>query len=435
MDKSTILKPGKFHAILLLCLILSGGAIFLQAQQGKKSDKLRQSRSKLEEEIRYTGEMLEKTKKEKQTSLNRVKILNRQIRTREKLINAINQELQDVEVQLTYESRQIDRMSSQLGELRREYARMVYQAWRTMNGHSKLMFIFSARDFNQAYQRLKYYQQFATYRRNQALKIESTKRNLHRHLQELEGTRVQKLELMGVQSEEKKKLDTERKEKDKAVQVYTSREKELMATLKQKQQAAQKLNSEIEKAINSEIRASNERSTKKPGSVKSGTKSAKTERPKDASSTTKLELTPGEVQLSSSFSANRGKLPWPCERGFISGNFGEHPHPVLRHVTVKNNGVDIMTEQGATIRSVFGGKVTKVMSFQFLNKVIIIRHGEYLTVYSNLGEVNIREGDEVKAKQVIGKVQTPPDDQRPELHFELWRGKTILNPELWLANR
>jgi septal ring factor EnvC (AmiA/AmiB activator) len=142
-----------------------------------------------------------------------------------------------------------------------------------------------------------------------------------------------------------------------------------------------------------------------------------------------------EEQLSSSFAANRGKLPWPCERGFISERFGEHAHPVLKLIKVKNNGVDIMTEQGAQIRSVFGGRVSKVMSFQQLNKVVIIRHGEYLTVYSNLGEVTVREGDEVKAKQVIGKIQSGADDQRPELHFELWKGKTIQNPSLWLANR
>jgi septal ring factor EnvC (AmiA/AmiB activator) len=304
-----------------------------------------------------------------------------------------------------------------------------------MNGNSKLMFIFSSKDFNQAYQRLKYYQQYAGYRREQAAKIAASQRQIDRHRVELESVIGQKIELMDAQTHEKKKLDQEKQAKDQAVREFTDKEKQLMATLKTKQQAAQKLNSEIEKAINDEIRASEERRKKKAAAENKGAAKPRSGSAKPAATPAKLSLTPGEEKLSSSFSANRGKLPWPCDRGFISENFGEHAHPVLKNVKVKNNGVDIMTEQGAQIRSVFGGRVSKVMSFQQLNKVVIIRHGDYLTVYSNLGEVNVREGEEVKARQVIGKIEPDDDDQRPELHFELWYGKTILNPEIWLANK
>jgi len=139
--------------------------------------------------------------------------------------------------------------------------------------------------------------------------------------------------------------------------------------------------------------------------------------------------------LSSSFSANRGRLPWPCDRGFISGSFGEHAHPVLEYIKVKNNGIDIMTERGSQVKSVFNGRVSRVLSLPNLNRVVIIRHGEYLTVYSNLGEVSVRDGQEVTAKQNIGQVFTNPDDQKTELHFEIWRGKVIQNPENWLAGR
>lgn len=406
------------------------------AQQIRNSEKLRQNKKKLEEEIRSTGDLLEKTKQEKQTSLNRIKILNKQIKTREALINTINQQLQEVEIQMVYESGQVGRMSQKLKDLRSEYSRMILQAYRTMNGRSRLVFIFSARDFNQAYLRLKYYRQFAAYRREQSAKIESTVRTLNLHLKQLDQTHNQKLELVNNQSREKQKLAEEKKEKDDAVKVYSSREKELLATLKQKQQSALRLNSEIEKAIAAEIRSAGERTAAKAGNkTKSNSKITSKDQNKGNTGTGELALTPMDIQLSSSFSANQGKLPWPCDRGVISENFGEHAHPVLKHVTVKNNGVDIMTDQGALIRSVFNGKVTKVMSLQYLNKVVIIRHGEYLTVYSNLGEISIREGEEVKARQSIGKIQTTTDGQRPELHFELWKGKTILNPEFWLANR
>ena len=423
-----------FHAALLIvCLVCLNGMLF--AQQNKKSEKLRQTKKQLEQEIRYTSDLLDKTRKNKQISLNKVKILQKQIKTRENLINAINQELKDTEVQLTVETLQLDRMSRQLQTLKSEYARMIYHAHRTMNGHNKLMFIFSAKDFNQAYQRLKYFQQYANYRRNQAIRIEAAQRQIASHRLELENIRGQKLNLVESQTVEKQKLDREKQDKDNAVKEFTSKEKQLLATLKTKQQAEQKLTSEIEKSINEEIRASEERLQKKEAKEKKNPAKTNPDKARVPGTAPKLELTPVEVQLSSSFSASCGKLPWPCDRGFISESFGEHPHPVLKNITVKNNGIDIMTEQSSQVRAVFGGRVSKVMSFQHLNKVIIIRHGDYLTVYSNLGEVTVREGEEVKAKQVIGRVQNNADDTRPELHFELWRGKVILNPETWLANR
>ena len=422
-----------FTVLLVLSLLVFHGALY--SQQGKKSEKLKQTKERLEQEIKYTTELLEKTQKSKQVSLNKVKILRKQIKTRENLINAINQELQEMDVQLTYESMQVERMSKQLQDLKSEYARMIAHAYRTMNGHNKLMFIFSAKDFNQAYQRMKYYQQYSEYRKTQAARIQASQQQIDRHRHELATIRDQKIGLVGSQTKEKQKLDLEREENDKNVKGFSSQEKQLMATLKTKQQAAAKLNSEIEKAINAEIRASEERLRKKESMDKKNLAKSPADKAKAPASTGKLELTPVEVKLSSSFSANQGKLPWPCDRGFISESFGEHAHPVLKHVMVRNNGIDIMTDQGAPVRSVFSGRISKVMSFQQLNKVVIIRHGEYLTVYSNLGDVIVKEGDEVKARQIIGKVEGSAEEQRQELHFELWKGKTILDPESWLATK
>lgn len=203
-----------------------------------------------------------------------------------------------------------------------------------------------------------------------------------------------------------------------------------MATLKKKQQAAQQLEREIEKVIADEIRASEERARKKE--AKAGKPAAPAKSPARAP---EMEFTPQEKELSSNFSSNRGRLPWPCEQGYVSGSFGEHPHPVLEHVKVKNNGIDIMTGQGSPVKAVFSGRVSRVMSFPNLNQVVIIRHGDYLTVYSNLDEVRVREGQEISGKQPIGKVHSTPGEQKSELHFELWRGKVIQNPEEWLAGK
>ncbi len=402
----------------------------VSAQHAKDKEKLQRTKQKLEEEIRYTTDLLEKTQKNKETSLNKLQILARQIKSREELINAINRELNDVQITMAVDSIQITRMSKQLHDLRLEYARMICYAYRTMNGHNKLMFIFSAKDFNQAYQRLRYCQQYASYRRHQAERIESTRKVIDAHRKDLEDTRSQKLNLVQSKQSEKQKLDREKSEKAIAVKELSAKEKQLVSTLKAKQQAAQRLENAIEKMIADDIKASEERMRKKEAKENKPSTA-----PKPSASHAVMDFTPKERELSSSFSANRGRLPWPCDRGFISGSFGEHPHPVLEHVKVKNNGIDIMTEHGSAVKSVFGGKVSRVMSFPGLNNVVIIRHGEYLTVYSNLDEVNVKDGQEVAVKQPIGKVHSNPGDQRSELHFELWRGKVIQNPEEWLAGK
>jgi len=395
--------------IVLLSLVFAFLQLPSLAQTNR--EKLQKTKKQLEDEIQYTTELLDKTQKSKQSSLNKLQILTRQIRSREALIDAINLELNQVQTDISVENLQIDKMSKQLTSLKTDYALMIYHAYRMMNGQNKLMFIFSAKDFNQAYQRLKYYQEYASFRRRQAERIQATQISINSKRKDLEAIKTQKLSLIQAQMQEKQKLDKEKQEKSKAVKEWSSKEKQLLATLRAKQQAAQRLEYEIEKMIAEDIRA-------KTPSVKSA-----------------LELTPREKELSSSFSSNKGKLPWPCEKGFISSTFGEHAHAVLEHVKVKNNGIDIVTEKGSLVKSVFSGKVSRVMFFPNLNKVVIIRHGDYLTVYSNLSDVTVKDGQEVSTRQAIGRVFSSADESKSELHFEIWRGKIIQNPEDWLTGR
>jgi len=395
--------------LILISFVFTFPEMAIQAQTDR--DKLQKTKKQLEDEIQYTTELLEKTQQNKKSSLNKLQILTKQIRSREALIDAINRELNQVQTDILTENVQIDKMSRQLVSLKNEYARMIYHAYRMMNGQNKLMFIFSAKDFNQAYQRLKYYQEYAAYRRRQAERIQSTQLSINSKRKDLENIKNQKLSLIQSQLLEKQKLDKEKQEKAKAVKEWSSKEKQLLATLRVKQQAAQRLEYEIEKLISENSRI------------------------KSPSAKSNLELTPKERELSSSFSTNRGKLPWPCERGFISSTFGEHSHPVLEHVKVKNNGIDIMTERGSLVKAVFGGKVSRVMFFPNLNKVVIIRHGDYLTVYSNLSDVTVKEGQEVSTRQAIGRVFSTADESKSELHFEIWKGKIIQNPEAWLTGR
>ena len=338
-------RNSAIFGLQLILIFLLSVAAFGQTDK----EKLQKTKKQLEDEIRYTNDLLEKTKQSKQVSMERLKILNQRIRSREALIATINTELGQIDMNIQVENVELDRMSQQLKALKTDYARMICHAYRTMNGRNKLMFIFSAKDFNQAWQRIKYYQQYSEYRRRQAERIESTTHVIDSQRKDLEAKKQEKLTLFETQQKEKVKLDLEKQDKAKTVKELSSKEKQLIATLKTKQQAAARLQYEIEKLISAEISASEERMRRSEGKEKKPASHI-------VSGPATYEMTPSERNLSSSFAANRGRLPWPCDRGFISGTFGEHPHPVLERVKVKNNGVDITTQPNAQVKAVFNGK-------------------------------------------------------------------------------
>ncbi len=397
---------------IIFCILLPGFFLADGTVQGQSRQNLNKTKKQLETEIEYTNSLLDQTKKSKETSLNKLRLLNRQIDRREALIQTISAEIGSVDNEIATSNQTILSLKEELNTLKQEYARMILYAYRTMRTNNRLVFIFSSKDFNQAYHRLRYYRQYAEFRRKQADKIRQTQAELLLKQQNLHSIRDQKVELADAQEKSRQKLTREKQEKDNTVKELTKREKELLATLKTKQNALNKLQAEIEKLI------ANERAFAR----RAGSKTS-----------TEMSSTLAEKKLSGTFAASRGSLPWPSEKGVVVSTFGEHPHPVLKYVKVKNNGIDISVTNGTTIRSVFQGKVSRILSVPNLNKVVIIRHGEYLTVYSNMQEVNVSEGQEVKTKQTIGKIHSDPEDGKSELHFEIWLGKTIQDPQEWLS--
>lgn len=397
---------------IIFCILLPGFFLADGTVQGQSRQNLNKTKKQLEAEIEYTNSLLDQTKKSKETSLNKLRLLNRQIDRREALIQTISAEIGSVDNEIAISNQTILSLKEELNTLKQEYARMILYAYRTMRTNNRLVFIFSSKDFNQAYHRLRYYRQYAEFRRKQADKIRQTQAELLLKQQNLHSIRDQKVELADAQEKSRQKLTREKQEKDNTVRELTKREKELLATLKTKQNALNKLQAEIEKLI------ANERAVAR----RAGSKTS-----------TEMSSTLAEKKLSGTFAASRGSLPWPSEKGVVVSTFGEHPHPVLKYVKVKNNGIDISVTNGTTIRSVFQGKVSRILSVPNLNKVVIIRHGEYLTVYSNMQEVNVSEGQEVKTKQTIGKIHSDPEDGKSELHFEIWLGKTIQDPQDWLS--
>ncbi len=408
--KQTAVKIIKSYFLFLIAvlILLPAG---LSAQE--KKVKLQGDKKKIEEEIEYNSQLLAQTKKTKLTTLNQLVILKNQISNREKLIQNISLEIKTLDEQIFLNNEILKDLNNDLEKLKAEYAEMIYYAYKNKSSYNKLIFIFASRDFNQAYKRLKYFQQYSAYRKTQTHLIEQTQEEITGTLNELETHKADKVTLMANLETEKNQLTKERNQQYRAMRNLSKKEKELLATIDKKEKAAKKLQKEIERIIAEEIRLA----AKKAGTTATGT----------------FALTPAEVKLSADFTSNKGGLPWPLERGMISNTFGEHPHPVLKNVKTKNNGIDILTQENSKARAIFGGEVTRVMSIPNYNYVIMIRHGEYLSVYSNLDEIYVEKGDEVKTKQEIGRIHTEIKDLKTELHFELWKGKTLLNPSKWLA--
>jgi len=269
-------------------------------------------------------------------------------------------------------------------------------------------------DFNQAYQRMKFLQQYAEFRKRQAHLIVNTQADLNFNLEKLRKQRLDKMKLIRSKEEELGKLQEEKSQKHKTVEELSLQEKELKTKLKSRQKEAEKLSKAIEQIIAEQIKLSES----KEGSRENRAISFK--------------MTPEEFQLTQEFSSSKGKISWPVEKGLVSSTFGEHQHPVLKKVIVKNNGIDILVEEGSTALAVFEGKVVSITDISNTNTAILIRHGEYFSVYSNLMEVYVRTGDKVKAGQRLGQIYTNDKEAKTELHFEIWKGKTLMNPLFWI---
>ncbi len=384
-------------------------------QESKK--KLEQQKAKIEEDIQYTNKLLDQTKKSKQVSLNELVILNKQISKREELIGSINNEINQLNNEINHTTDTIRQLNQTIKRLKEEYARMIYFAQKNQSSYSRLMFIFSAKDFNQAYQRTKYFQQYSSYRRNQVRVINENQEVLNKKIALLESQKKETLALKKMEESEKHKLSQQKSLQNETVAKLGKQEKDLLKKIKENEKAARKLQKAIEDLIAAELEKARKASIKKTGTKPT---------PEN-----KFALSPAEMQLSSSFAGNKGRLPWPTERGVVAATFGEHDHPVLKGIKTKNNGVDIATEKGQIARSVFDGEVTSTMTLPNYNNVVIIRHGEYLTVYSNLDQLYVKKGDKVKTKQKIGMIQTD-ETGKTTMHFELWYGKNLQNPEQWI---
>ena len=388
------------------------------SQQSKKD--LEKKREKLLKEIEQTNAELRRTEKNKNSTQSQIDALKKKIRLRNDLIYNINSEIKSLSGEINRTSRNIDSLEKQMERLRANYADMILFAQKNQNKYQAMMYVFAADDFNQAYKRLKYFQQYNEFRRMQAEQIAETEAELTGKKKELLAKKNEKTGLKNVEEKNKKELLTEKQQQDKMMQNLQTSEKILQKQLADKLKAKEKLDRAIEKIVRREIESA------KKKAVASGKKNVTNENV--------FTLTPEAQKLSASFANNKGSLPWPVEQGRISETFGEHPHPMLKNVTTKNDGIDIRSAKGSGVRSVFNGEVTGTVNLP-TGSAIIIRHGEFLSVYSNVEDVFVKKGDKVITKQKIGTIKTDNESGQAELNLQIWKGFTKLNPQLWLARK
>ncbi len=385
-------------------------------------DKLEKERKKLEKEIEFTKKLLAETSENKKISMSQLDALKQQIRLREKVIGNISKEKSVLDEQLDETNSIIDALEQDLEELKTEYAGMLYNIYKNRSALNQLIFVFNAKDFNDAFMRLRYLQQFGQFRKRQAELIEETKHTLEKKKGEQVSRITDKQKLLDDEQGQRKKLDEEIKEKDRIVASLRQQEVTLKAEMEKKQRDMENLNKKINEVI---ARIAEEERKKAEAAAKKKTTTTTT-------ATNVLSATPEAAKLSADFASNQGRLPWPVEKGIISLSFGKHQHPLLKHVEINNNGVDIRTNENSQVRSVFSGTVVTVMYNPGFQRAVMVRHGEFFSVYSNLKEVFVRSGEEITIKQPIGLVHTDEKDGESKVHLEIWRGQQLLNPALWI---
>ena len=389
---------------LLLFVSLLTPDIHAQSRQNLEEQR-RQALRKIEE----TNRLLEETQKSQRQSLEKLNLLNAQIKQFGQLIGSINAEIAFADRQISETSAKVARMSNEIEKMKDEYAKLVFQAYKNRGQYNKLIYVLSAKDFNEAYRRMKYFQQYSEFRKKQVAEITEKQKELQVEIERLTAQKAEKEVLLAEQQQEIKKLDIVKTEQNKEVNSWKSKERQLRAQLQAQQRTAQRVENEMKKLIAAEAKKMNAT----PANLYEA-------------------LTPDERLISNNFRGNRGRLPWPTERGTITSYFGLNP-TVHKNVQLPNNGIDITTVGGADVRVVFDGEVTNIIAIIGRNLNVIVKHGNYFTLYSNLVNVTVKKGDKVKLKDTIGKVYTEKGAKTAVLHFEIWEGMNKLNPEQWIG--
>lgn len=398
-----------FIVFVLACMLSS--TLFAQSEKQRQLELRRQQVLK---ELKQANALLFSNKKKEKSVITLIEDLNYKVKARQDLIRITNDQANYLTREINTNQKQITELRAQLQELKDDYAAMIVKSYKSKSEQSKVMFLLSSENFKQAYKRVQYIRQYREYQREQAEEIKAKTQQLQELNIKLTQQKAEKQKLIEENKIAKRQLENELKEREALMATIKADVSKYTLEIRKKQQEADRIDKEIDRLIKEAIAESN----KKAG---------------NATSTGKFILTPAAKRLAADFESNKGKLGWPVSRGVIKTKFGTHPSPIDRSVLERSYGIKIATEKNAKVKAVFNGEVSKIMLIKNANPVVMIRHGNYLTVYKNLSKIYVKSGQTIVTGQEIGEVFTNPRTGESMLGFDVYKEDKTQNPENWLA--
>ncbi|MBQ6763729.1 MAG: peptidoglycan DD-metalloendopeptidase family protein [Paludibacteraceae bacterium] len=386
---------------IVCCL---AAAVCCSTASAETVKELQNRQKKLQQEIEQTNKMLNQTKRDESATLNKLQLIGQNIKNQKRLIHTLDNEITALDREMKQLDITRDSLQRLLDGYKADYAQMVRQSHYARMQQSPLLFLLSSDSFQQLARRARYLQQFAHFRQEQVRRIEQTQEDIDVQNMLLQANKSDKQTALSTRKREQANLQRDERKQKTMLNQLKSKEKDLAKQIKQKQKKVDELNKKIDDIVR-----------------------------KQAEKASKTSLTKEQKLLAGGFEANKGRLPWPVEKGMISGHFGKQQHPVYSQVTIDNKGIYLQTTEATKARAVYKGEVTSC--FMVANTyAVIIQHGNYRTVYSNLSKLSVKQGDMVETKQNIGTIYTDPEqDRKTELYFQIYKDRNILNPELWIA--
>lgn len=400
------MSPSKIILLLFLFLSFQG---FAQEDTREELEKRRQA---LQEQISRIQGLRSSNLKQEKSILTQVEELNQQINAAETLLRVTNQQANLLTREITTNENRIKQLKEELEELKDDYSRMIRRSYKSKSQQSRIMFLLSAESFLQAYKRLQYMKQYANYRKEQGEEIKRNTIELQELNESLAEQKKEKDILIAENRKTRAELEESKRAQQSLISVIRKKEGQFAAELRQKQREIDEIDRAIEKMIAEAIAASNKESGSADREV--------------------FALTPAAKALAADFEKNKGKLPWPVKAGIVSMRFGTQPHPIVKTATMNSNGVRIDTDKGGKARSVFSGVVSEILVVPGSNKMVMVRHGDYITIYNNLEELQVRKGDQVAIGQELGTIATSKTNGKTTLYFVMYKNTTKLNPEHWI---
>lgn len=394
--------------ILCLLLAFSCGILSLSAQKQPTVQELNERISKAEESIRRSEALIKKVQKDKAATMSQLKLVGSRIASRRELVASLNSRISLLDKEISTKGRNIADLEKQSRGLKQGYAEMIRAAYKNQLINNSTAFIFASGDFNEATRRVDYMRRYNRMREVRVGEIDSLTREIELQILSLGEERNRLEETRRSRDNELQLLRDDEAGYKKSSRQLAAEEKKIAGTIKQKEKEKRNAEAQLRRIIDAEARKS---------SAKSKSLSAEDAR--------------RMAEISGRFDQNKGKFPYPVQGGVITDRYGKHPHPTQRGLTIDNKGVNIMAERGSSVRCLLDGTVTRVVFIKGLNNCVMIQHGDYFTVYSNLASVSVKANDKVKTNQIIGTIPGADDANDYYIHFELWRGTTNLNPEVW----